>query len=734
MARVDVRTIVMCAAASLPWAIASAQEDKPDQPEAQSSEDIIVTAQRREERLFEVPISITALSGEGLKEAGVLSARDLSIVTPGLNAATQGFALQPSIRGVSSTSTVLGDETNVAVYVDNIYSPFQMGNSFNFGDIERIEVLKGPQGTLFGRNATGGAIRVVTREPGLKPELRAKADFGSELGSRQGDIYVAGPLGGKVSGSLYAYGYADDGFVDNLTPGAEDVAVTEQSTIRGKLIFDVAKNFSLLTGFSTTNYITSTAFSTAVLDGVSGFANVAGAIITNPRTRPYEVALNFDPAVKTLSTTAYVRAEWGLGKVDLKSTTSSGEYVLKAFLDSDRTNIDLARFNIFSKTKVFTQEFEVASNLDGPVDFVGGVFYYDSDATSPGNENFSRPLSAAVAGVRTPTGPLTLAARTGGNAKTESWAAFGEVYWDVTDKLKLIGGYRYTDESKDMFAINLLSNATRTAADSWQNSSYRATAQYKFDDDNNVYMTYSTGFKSGVFNVAVTTPVQRAEPEEVTAWEVGVRSRLGPFTISGAAFDYTFENIQLQVNNILNPVAGTTILQNAATGDVQGAELQVGSQFTDNWSGQIGVSWLPTAEYSTFIGGLNFIPNAGNLGARAVAVDLSGSRIIRSPELTYNLSLNYKNEIAGGALNASATYFYSDEFFWIPGGAVDQDAYSVLNGRVAWTTPNDRVTVSLWGRNLTDELYWLQAGANSGGFSVSFAEPRTFGVGIGLTY
>jgi iron complex outermembrane receptor protein len=668
--------------------------------------EVVVTAQRREERLFEVPISITAITADTIQQAGVVNGRDLTTITPGLNAATQGFAFQPSIRGVTSTSTTIGDETNVALYVDNVYSPFQAGNSFNLGAIERIEVLKGPQGTLFGRNATGGAIRVFTEAPSFTPKMKFSADYGFDIESREVNAYGSGPITDTLAGSLNIYGYKDNGYVDNLTPGEGNVADTNQFTARGKLLWRPTDSIDVTLGLYTSNYNSSASFATGIYQGVLSGKNTPGVIVADTRLFPYKVALNFNPYVKTTSSGGFLRAEWHGDGLNLASTTSYTRYALNALLDSDRTNLNVGRFPVQGRNIVVTQEFEASSDTENKLNYSAGLFLYQNKARNPG--------------------------ATHAEVDSSSWAAFGELYFDVTEQLRLIGGYRYTAEEKDAFASNALTRYSQ--GDDWTSSTYRATVQYKFNAENNVYFSYNTGFKSGVISPGVSAALtQTVEPEEITAYEIGARSRLGPLTIQAAAFRYEYDNIQVQINNITGNSGPTTLIENAATAEIEGAELQVGGRFGEHLTGELGVSWLPTAEYTAYNGTV-FVPNAGGNGATAVKRDLSGTRVIRSPELTYNLTLSYTTALAGGEFRASGTYFYSDDFFFVAGGAVSQDNYNTLNARVSWTTPDDRATFSLWARNVTDEFYYLQMGANTTGYSGSYAQPRVVGVGVSLKY
>jgi iron complex outermembrane receptor protein len=728
-----------CLAATALTPVMAHAQAVPAKPAANASVDVgevIVTAQRREERLISVPISITAANQTQLTQNQVTNTRDLTTIAPGLSAAMQGFAFQPSIRGVGTTSTALGDEPNVALYIDNVYVPFMAGNAFGLKNIERIEVLKGPQGTLFGRNATGGAIRIVTSDPTFDTTGSISADYGFKLHSRAVNAYASTGITDKIALGVSIYGYDDDGYVRNVGPLGGKVADSQEITTRAKLLITPTDNLRIIVGAHYANTRTSTAFATTIVDGVSAFKNVAGVILPPDKSvDPFTASLSFDPYVKNLAAGSDLTIKYDVGDYTLTSVTSYNKYILKFYLDSDRTNLDLSQFWGNQTTKVATQEFDLASNYKGPVNYVAGLYLYKNDSFAPFSLNFSAPLGPVVNGTRAVRGGTVNNANTEGFATAKSVAAFGEATWNITDALTVIGGYRYTWEKKDATAHNLFTNAQFSGEDTWKNSSVRATARYMFNEHANVYATYSTGFKSGVFNpTAVSNPLQKANPEELKAFEVGFKGEAGIFTILASAFHYDYNNIQLQTNNVLNPAAGTTILQNAASAKIEGADLQVGARLAEGLTAQLGVSWIPTAEYTKFLGGLNFVANPGGVGMAAVPTDLSGSRMIRTPKSTVDLGLNYRTEVANGDLNLSANYFWSDKFFWIAGGASNQDAYNTLSARIAWTTPDKRLTYSLWGRNLTNEVYWLQAGGNTGGLSGSYAPPREFGVGVNAAF
>jgi iron complex outermembrane receptor protein len=277
-----------------------------------------------------------------------------------------------------------------------------------------------------------------------------------------------------------------------------------------------------------------------------------------------------------------------------------------------------------------------------------------------------------------------------------------------------------------------VTRASLAAEDKWTNSSVRATVRYKLPTGGNVYATYSTGFKSGAFNpVAIVAVPQKAEPEKVDAFEIGAKVPIGPVEIRAAAFHYKYDNIQLQLNNNSRPLQGTSILFNAASAKIQGLEVEAGWRVTPDFTLQAGMAWMPKAEYTNFPAGVLFVVNANGLGTTARnPVDLSGTRMIRSPKFTANLMGAYRMDVAEGELNVSANYFYNSGFFWFPGAPIKEDSYGTLSAKIAWTDPSDRYTFSVWGQNLTDTSYFATTAANTGGFTGTPAEPREIGFGI----
>jgi iron complex outermembrane receptor protein len=714
-----------------------------------SVQELVVTAQRREERLFDVPIAINAASGEQLQAQGIVSVHDLAAIAPGLTPLQQGFAFQPTIRGIGTQSTQPGDEANVAMYIDNVYIPWMLGNAFNLKSVERIEVLKGPQGTLFGRNATGGAIRIVTKSPSEEFEALMSADYGFRLNSREFNAWVGGPIAPTLRASLEGYYYKDDGFIENLTPIASKVNDTEETTFRAKVIWEPTDWAKLTLAGDSTFHKSSLPFATTAMPSVAGqvlaFKNVSGALlIPDPEVDSYRSSLTFVPYHKTRAEGVSLTGEFQAPGHSVTATSSYRKFRAGSIVDTDRTNLDLVRTQLFTEGEALSHELDIASTFEGPLSYVAGVFYFWSDNRSYDNRNFVAPLSPVnpATGLRTVLGPLAPTGFTGGDQSGRSISVFGELTYRFTEQFSLIGGYRYTSEKKIAAnwqkSINFTSNPGR---ETWTNSSFRATAKYDVNENLNAYVTVSTGFKSGLFALStLASPASpnmvSVEPEKVTAYEVGSKWRYGILSLNASAFMYDYKNIQLQSNNILNPLQ-LSILQNAADSKIRGADADAQLRLADRLNVNLGVSYIPKAEYTNFPGGQSFTIAPGGLGLISTTSNLGGTRMIRTPKLQVTAGVNYEFDFYEGEAGLNLSYYYSSSFLWVPGtyvGLGAQPSYSTVNAKARWTQPNGKVTYSVWAHNLLGEVYYQSASISTGGIVGTYAKPRDFGVGVSAKF
>ncbi len=690
-------------------------------------EEIIVTAQKREERLLEVPMTVAAISGAELTEGAVVSTLDLAQVTPGIVMTNNGLAFSPSVRGVSSSGSTPGDETNTSIYLDDVYIGSPLASYFDLADIERIEVLKGPQGTLFGRNATGGAIRIVTRSPSFTPQASLSTDYGFDFNETKIDAYLTGPFSDKVAGSLTGSYRKGDGYIDGIGPNeGRHYADPDNYVVRGKMLFRPSESFQATVSADTWQTQNNVNFAISAPKGVN--PNPIPGVVSS---QPYEFAGSTQPLADVSGWNVSLDASWEpTDSLTVRSITAYRDFEGDYKSDLDRSSQSGTALGLGQWQENFSQEFNFSSPGDQAFSWLAGLYYYKSDA---GNPYWTIFLGDA------PTG--TKLTDFTSEVNTESYAGYGDATWNATDKLHLTLGARYTSETKEYHYRDTIRPAPLALRDvrdekTWDSPTYRAVARYDFTDDANVYVSFSNGFKSGVYNAysALGIPVN---PEEIDAVEIGTKARVGGINLAAAAYAYKYDDLQVQSHMTLNGVIVQT-LANAANAKMLGVEFTADGRLTERLSFNAGVNLLPTAEYEDFTTASVVIPcptcTAPIIGQAVSPYDASGSRLIKAPEWTANLRLTYTAPLMGGEFMGTISDAYNPGFYWQAGDLTKEPSYNLANVRMSWTDGQDRMTYSLWCTNLTDEYYSFYTVPNVRGNTVSANQPRQVGVGVAVRF
>ncbi|MFT3754456.1 MAG: TonB-dependent receptor [Pseudoxanthomonas sp.] len=711
--------MAVCAAVfAMPCAFAQQAvpaEESPAQPDGKSEgksatdlDAVVVTSQRREQVLKDVPIAISAVTAELLDKAGITNVQDLGNVTPGLSFAVEGAFAQPTIRGIGTSVTGAGADANVAIYVDGVYQPSQTANLFNFNNIERVEVLKGPQGTLFGRNATGGAIRIITSDP----DEYFKGNFGLGYGSF--DEVTAGgylniPISENVAANVAANYTRNDGYVKNVTTGNE-IGNMDDIAVRAKLKIQASDKLSFVLAGSYSDTENNAPFAVRPIDG-NNASRQLGAVFPPGY---YEAAMSFDPTIKTRVSGASLTAMLDLDAGTVSSITSYQDMENTLHSDIDNGPLYLNHVLIPSWQKNFAQEVNFASNFGGAFDLVAGVYYYKDDS-SLDIEVFTGNPEVQVAAVEA-------------QVKTKAISAYAEGSFRFTDSVEGILGARFSDEEKK--SVGGIPGLTLVdTSKSWSSFTPRAVLRKKLASGSNVYASYSKGFKSGNYNSVSLSPVP-VDPETVDAYEVGFKAGSRKYSFSSSAYYYDYQDIQVQIQTNVNGVLAT-VLQNAANAEIYGVDAELAVSVTDSFKINAGAAWTH-ARYADYEGAIITSPiivdGVAVGGNTQTPGDASGNRMIRTPEFTANLTGTYTKPLLGGELELSATGSYNDGFYRDPGNLLKEDPYFLVSGRVAWTSPNGAYRVSVWGRNLLDEEYLFYVNNTSSGNSGAPAMPASYGI------
>lgn len=697
-------------------------------------EEVIVTAQKRDERLSEVPLSVVAQTGAQLEAAGIINTRDLAQIVPGLTFSSQGAWSQPAIRGVSSTTTNAGAESAVAIYLDGIYQPSQNGQIYDLPDISQIEVLKGPQGTLFGRNATAGAIQIFTRDPSFDSALEVKTSLGmftGNTGERAAHygvkVFATAPLVDDVlAGSLSGYVDRNEGYLDNLVTGDNDGEV-RSSMIRGKLLWQANDDVRfVLTGMYSERDDDATEAG-SVSTGQSAGAAVPGAIVP---TKPLTVA--YDTPKPSYEAEAWAVTLRGDIDTDAGSfTTLTGYNHLKSDIavDVDGTYVSTdpatrllacpgcTSYLVETPNESFSQEVDFTSENFGIFSITTGLNYFWAEGEQSGNAN-------TEAG-----GPALFRYFYTNIVETEAYAAFAELTAEATDELTFIGGVRYNEETKTGRTGLFGAHPEEYDEQVYRSWTPRASVRYSFTNDLNAYFTFSKGFKSGVLQETDPT-APAADPEKLTAYEIGVKYVGADASINVSYFHYDYEDLQ-----VLLFEGVTSQTQNAATAKIDGFDIDGIYALTDALTWRAGVSWIPRADFTSYPDAGVYVPVApGSPLLTPDSIDAGGTRMPRAPKLTVSSGIDYSETVGGGELTGNLTAYYSSEYRWEVTNRLRTGSYFTLNGRLAYQPEGSAFRYGLYGKNLTDRAY-IQGTLSSGSSDLSFyAPPREVGVTLDMSF
>lgn len=714
--------------------------------------EIIVTAQRRAQSLQDTPVSVSAVTAQELSNAGAVTTADIPALVPGVVFNNNLTAALPYIRGVGQNTGSVGVESPVAFYLDGVYLVQPASGLFSFNNVERIEVLRGPQGTLFGRNTTGGVIQVVTRAPSATFDAYGSVGY-ARFDTVSADGYVTGEVAPNLATSVAAYvNLQREGHIRNQFLN-RDIGESENYGIQNRWLWtptnDTEIGLSLLYNWKlgyqgTTNSVYP---GTVADDGVStfqGYYVTEAAIPTQNRDAQALGALtvhqDFGWAQFTSTTSwhgLWDRFNFVQNAIQIHTPIIPGEAAVTQY--------------IWGKGETLTQEFQLAAPADADFQWMLGVFYLHDrtqlDVADWRDNQFIFQGSAA--------------ANIESRQTTESFAVYLDGSRTILPNTRLTLGVRYTEDEKRIYgsseSINASSVVTPSAwspaPTSWEELSYRAVLDYRFSEDILAYISYNRGFKSGLYNIsfALNPPV---DPEIVDAYEAGLKTELfdNRLRLNFAAFHYDYEGVQLR--QTVSQFPGRFFLLNAADAEVEGLEIDFVGVPTANLTIRGGISLLD-ATYTSFPGAPFALPNPVTLplpagctlltpalppaatvvgGNTSVACDLSGYPMIRSPEVTANLGFSYDQPLGNGSvLTFNVHNNYNSGFYWDPDQRTEQDAYNDLRASLVWTAPSGRWDLSVWGRNLLDEIIFASATAGS---TTTFAigEPRTYGVRLSFRH
>lgn len=673
--------------------------------------EIVVTATKTgETQLQTTPIAISAFTAEQLAQSSLTNVRDLSGYVPNLSISQSTTYALIFIRGIGSTNVNGGSDPSTTVQVDGVYMGRPFAQFADFLDVQRVEVLRGPQGTLYGRNAVGGTINVVSRPPSDTFEAQERLSAGNYK-SFENQFYVSGPLApGLLAGSISASYSRHDPYIENIISTGNDIFDGNSGGVRGQLRFTPVEGLSATTRADvhlsherTESFSKLNAPFNPVTNSILGdYSKVALNMPNHDRVQAWGLAqeVNYDLT----------------GQLSIKSLTAYRKNINRVNIDSDDSDESLTHVYQGEDQNQTSQELSLVGNFER-LSFVTGLYYLHEKV------NTNVTVQVIGFGVARSFQPVT---------DTDAYAAYTQGTYNITDSLGLTLGLRYTAETKsiDQFVgTYLLPNVTLAGMplqfyrkDHFHGTTPKAGLQWTPFDNFMVYVSATRGYKSGGFNFSATSVATAGfQPEDVWSYEIGEKSEWleHRLRVNLTAFQYNYKNLQ----EFLATAPGVAVIANAAKAKVKGVELELATKPVPGLELSANLAWLD-AKYTAY-------PNAPvpqSLGP--FSVDATGNRLDNSPEWSASMAAQYT-----WALRNGASSYVRGEYIWQDWQAAEptnyvlqnRSAYGLVNAILGYAPSDSRWRAELWGRNLANKQYFTGTQDAGATFSGQPGAPRTYG-------
>jgi iron complex outermembrane receptor protein len=796
--------------------------------ESEGIEVVTVTANRVAEDAQKVPITVNSIPVELAEKIGIVNGQTLAQAVPGLMMNRQTNGSQVFMRGIGTNSTQAGNEPAVAMYVDDVYMGSSAAALGNYNSVARIEVLKGPQGTLFGRNATGGVVQVFTKDPSEEAAIDLNLTYGN-YSTVGGSLYATGSLSDNVTANVSLYNEKQhDGWGDNLNLGIPTYRQHNYGG-RAKLNWKMSDKTSFLFNVDFDDYFNQQAvyfrpapgtYSAVAAGGAS--ASVAAGrrpvpSLSVPPVGRYDTNEALDPTASVYMFGGSVKITHEFDSMTLRSITAYRNATAKQDFEQDGASIYRQNPFLQYNTKTYSQEFQLISAAEAPFQWQGGVFLLkDQSIVDPFTfrgigAGGSAPLFLTALGLNT-------------TQDLDSYAGYFQSNFEVGDKAHITAGIRYTNDKREIKGGRINTNAQGVQSPfvpaindgvnkSWSSVTGRLSFDYQFTDDVMAYVAFNRGYKAGLYNSilspapasgavanvscdGITVTIQPGniapachdppvDPEEIDAYSIGLKSQFFDdkvrFNIEG--FWYKYEGLQTQaVVSVPGTTLTTTRLTNAAGATIKGIDIETIYKPTQNLTFNLGVS-LMEGRYDDFPNGQFFITsqiggncaltpmNTGGCLAAGLPAsynattgtwNLAGNHLPQAPPFSGNLTTTYRVPLSGGGdLNFSLLLSHNGNYWaepsngqgqidtrvfpdpFLPAGPTNtscptcsnsnpfnekQQSVDLVTASVQWNSADDKYSVRVWGKNLTDEEYWSFNNSTATVTKQVPAPPRTFGI------
>jgi len=726
-------------------------------------EELIVTAQKKSESVQDIPIAIAAFSDDQLNAMGVTQSGELGQYVPGLeigNSSGEGSQLLLFLRGAGLNDLNTNNAGPVGLYSDEVYVSSPALSPFQLFDAERVEVLKGPQGTIYGRNTTGGAVKFITKKPTREKRASGRWRF-SNHGKSVVEAAVSGAITETAAARIAVAKTDSDGTGTNFVDGST-VNGTDNTAYRALLSIDPNEKTRILVNLHGAKVDSpNTSFSPlGTLDPVTGDVCSDQRIANNEcvdrlgyRSPDNELDGNYNGIGKINldSVGGYVQVDYDINDdVTFTSVTSYDDLERTLPEESDGSPSTLLHTEYGVESKTFSQEFRLAGATDN-LDWLAGVFYLDEELVQNQTIDLLRSFRSLTGGLADVEGAAIGApiifARSVNEQNLETTAAYAQVNYRANDLWSFTFGGRFTDETRTFDANAVLEEPETFGPTpvpvysfpdletSSSKFSYRLGAEYRPNYTTLFYGSVASGFKSGGFNggflnldpEVARRQLEAFDPEFVTAYELGVKTDFfdSKMRLNASIFHNDFEDLQVftLVNNGTLPVL---VLDNASNARSSGIELDFSAIITAGLSANLNASFIKS-ELENFV-------------VESTGQDFSGNRLAQTPETSISGYLDYEYTLSnGGYISAQGGFAYKDDLFFSTENnpLVGQDAYTILSTRVAYTNPSELWTIAFFVNNLTDERFLTNVSDIrdiTGSYVRTFGAPRTYGLEVSVDF
>jgi iron complex outermembrane receptor protein len=670
--------------------------------------EVVVTAQRVTQSMQKVPIAVSAVSGRDLVARGITGTLELDSAVPNLNLPQNGTVLNPYLRGIGSNASDPNDEASVALYVDGVYIASPLANILNFNNIERVEVLAGPQGTLFGRNATGGVIQIITRDPSQTPSGEVKVSYGDYNTVGTSFYATTGIVPNLAADIAVSYNNIMDGYGRDITLNIP-IMRREDLGLRSKILWTPNSTTQVRLGVDYTR-VRSDGTPYQLGPGVIG----ADGVTTN--AGPYTTNTNERNLANDDIWGVSLRLDHDFGAVRFVNISAYRHITGLYQLDEDATPTPVVNSFIHQLAKTYSQEDQLLSPADANIQWVVGFYYFDATYAYD-------PITIAGLAAGGPNASEDIF----GTQETHSYSGYGQVTIPIPmlPGTKFTGGLRYTDENQSDHAfVNVGSTTVAAPPDQHQSFSkltWRFALDHQFTENLLGYISDNRGTKSGGFNL-IGPGAPGYKPEVLDAYEIGFKSEWLDRTlrVNVAGFYYDYTNIQVQ-----SIQAGAVNTQNAAAATVKGFDATIKYIPIRNLTISSGIGYV-YGKYTRF-------PNApftppSPLDGPQTSGNASGNDIINSPRVSASTSVDYIVPSSVGDFDVDVTGSYRDKSYVSADNRFAIPAHTVFNASLGWTSMNARYGAQFWIHNMFDAAYYASRVETTVGDLQYLAAPRTFGV------